>query len=120
MFSDGAVVSGSAFREMNFICSSLGLSWSIQDGKLQIIQLGKALDGKAILLSASTGMIGSPTVDTDGVLTVTMLLAPDVFPGRKLVLDSQRLKGQYRIEVCEYQGDTYEKDWYIKLTGKRY
>lgn len=119
-FSEGAVISGSSFREMNAVCKSLGLTWSIQDGKLQILSLRKALDGQAIKLSKSTGMIGSPTVDNDGVLTVTMLLAPDVFPGRKLVLDADRLKGQYRIEACDYSGDTHGQDWYCKIEAKRY
>jgi hypothetical protein len=119
-FSEGAVISGSAFKEMNAVCKSLGLTWSIQDGKLQILSLRTALEGVAIKLSPSTGLIGSPTVDNDGVLSAVMLLAPDVFPGRKLVLDSKRLQGQYRIETCEYQGDTHGTDWYIKLEGKRY
>lgn len=119
-FSEGVAISGSAFREMNAICKSLNLTWSIQDKKLQILPLRKALDGQAILLSKSTGMIGSPTVDNDGVLNVTMLMAPDVFPGRKLVLDAQRLKGQYRIESCDYTGDTHGQDWYIQIEAKRY
>lgn len=119
-FSEGAVITGSAFREMNAITKSFGLTWSIQDGKLQILSLKQSLDGTAIKLSKNTGMIGSPTVDNNGVLTVTMLLAPDVFPGRKLVLDSERLKGQYRIETCDYTGDTWGQEWYIKLEAKRY
>jgi hypothetical protein len=119
-FSEGTVITGSAAKEMTAICQSLGLTWSIQDGKLQILSLRKALDGEAIKLSKDTGMIGSPTVDNDGVLSVNMLLAPDVFPGRKLVLEAQRLKGQYRIETCDYAGDTHGQDWYIKITAKRY
>jgi hypothetical protein len=119
-FSEGVVMSGSAFREMNAICKSLNLDWSIQNGKLQILSRGKTLDGQAIKLTKDTGLIGSPTVDNDGVLTAVMLLAPDVFPGRKLVLESQRLKGQYRIESCEYSGDTHGQEWYSKLEAKRY
>lgn len=119
-FSEGVVLSGSAFREMNAICKSLGLTWSIQDGKLQILTLQQALSGTAIKLSKETGLIGSPTVDNDGVLNATMLLAPDVFPGRKIVVDSERLKGQYRIESCNYVGDTHGQDWYTILEAKRY
>ncbi len=119
-FSEGTVISGSAYREMNAITRSLGLTWSIQDGKLQILPLRQALDGEAIVVSPETGMVGSPTVDSDGVLKVSMLMAPDVFPGRKLVLKSKRLQGQYRIEACEYTGDTHGQDWYISIEAKRY
>ena len=119
-FSEGAVISGSAFREMNAITKSLGLSWSIQNGNLQILELRKALDGTAIKLSKDSGLIGSPTVDNNGVMTCQMLLAPDVFPGRLLVLDAARLKGQYRIESCSYSGNTHGQEWYIQIEGKRY
>lgn len=120
IFTQGTVISGNAAREMTAICKSLGLTWSVQDGKLQILELKKALDGEAILLSAATGLVDSPSVDNDGVLSATMLLTPDVFPGRKLVLDSLRLKGQYRIESCRYTGDTQSADWYINVEAKRY
>jgi hypothetical protein len=119
-FAEGVVISGSAFREMNSICRSLSLTWSIQGGKLQILPLKTALEGQAIVVSERTGMIGSPTVDNDGVLSVKMLLAPDVFPGRKIVLEAERLKGQYRIESCSYSGDTHGGDWYIDIEAKRY
>lgn len=119
-FAEGTVITGSAYREMTSICRSVGLTWSIQDGKLQLLPLREALAGTAIQLSRSTGLIGSPTVDNDGVMSCRMLMIPDVFPGRPLVLDSARLKGQYRLEVCEYSGDTSGGDWYIDAQGKRY
>lgn len=119
-FAEGCVLSGSAYREMNAICKSVGLTWSIQDGKLQILPLRQALQGSAVLLSPQTGLIGSPTVDNKGVMSCRMLMAPDVFPGRLLVLESARLRGQYRIEACDYTGDTRGQDWYIDLQAKRW
>jgi len=120
LFSEGTVIFGSAFREMNELCKSLGLSWSIQGGKLQILELKKALEGQAIKISERTGLIGSPTVDNKGVLTCQTLLIPDVFPGRLMTLESERIQGQYRIESCQYTGDTRGQDWYIQIEGKRY
>ena len=119
-FSEGAVFSGSAFREMNAICRTCGLSWSIQNGKLQILPLKTALQGTAVSVSQSSGMVGAPTVDNDGVLTVKTLLIPDVFPGRLMVLDAQRLKGNYRIESCHYEGQTHGETWYNTIQAKRY
>lgn len=120
IFTAGTVLSGSAVREMTNICRAVGLTWSVQDGKLQILPLAKALDGEAIKLSAATGMVGSPSVDTKGVLKVTTLMIPDVFPGRKIVLDAVRLKGQYRIEKTQHQGDTFGGDWKIEIEAKKY
>lgn len=120
LFTEGTVLTGSASREMTAICKSAGLDWSIQDGKLQILPLRTSLDGQAIQMSNVSGMIGSPTVDNDGVLTVRSLLIPDLFPGRKMVLDSARIKGQYRVEECTYTLDTAGTDWYIESKAKRY
>ncbi len=120
VFAEGTVISGNAARELTNLCRSTGFQWSIQNGKLQILAVGTALRGEAIKLSTDTGLVGSPTVDTKGVAKATMLMAPDVFPGRAVVLDSERLKGQYRIESTEHKGDTHGQDWYIDMVLKRY
>lgn len=120
MFSEGTVISGNAAREMYNICRSVGLTYSVQDGKLQLLPLKTALDGEALNITSNTGMIGSPTVDNKGLVKVRILIQPDVFPGRKLVLDSFRIEGQYRIETTHHVGDTAGKDWYIDIEAKRY
>lgn len=120
IFSMGTVLSGSASREMTNVCRSSGLTWSIQNGALQLLPLKTALDGVAINLTPQTGLIGSPTVDNKGVLSCKMLLMPDVFPGRKLVIKSDRLQGQYRIEEVNSSGNTSSTDWYHDIKGKRY
>ena len=120
IFPAGTVLTGSAAREMSSICKSLNLEWSIQKGKLVILERGRALEGEAVALSKYTGMIGSPTVDNKGILSVSSLMNPEIFPGRLLVLDGDRLQGQYRIEDCTYVGDTRTNDWRIDMHGKRY
>lgn len=120
LFTMGTVLTGSASREMSSICRSSGLTWSIQNGVLQLLPLRTYLDGTAINLSPQTGMIGSPTVDNDGIMSVKMLLMPDVIPGRKIVIKSDRLQGQYRIEEVNSSGDTSGQDWYHDIKGKRY
>lgn len=122
IFTAGTVLSGSAVREMSNVCKAVGLTWSVQDGKLQILPIAKALDGEAIKISSATGMVGTPSVDTKGVLKVNTLMIPDVFPGRKLVLDAARLKGQYRIEKTTHKGDTSigSDQWGIEIEAKKY
>lgn len=120
LFNQGTVLTGSASREMSNICRSSGLTWSVQNGALQLLPLKTFLDGTAINLTPQTGMIGSPTVDNDGVMSVKCLLMPDVIPGRKIVIKSDRLSGQYRIEEVTSSGDTSGQDWYHDIKGKRY
>jgi hypothetical protein len=120
MFSAGTVIYGNAAREMTALCRSVGLTWSVQDGKLQLLPLRQVLPGEAILLSASTGLVGSPTVDNKGVMSCRMLMLPDVMPGRALVLDSKRLKGAYRIEATKHVGFTAGQDWYVDVEARSY
>lgn len=119
-FPTGTVISGPAAREMTYFCRSADLEWSIQDGAIQILDRGKALDQEAILVSAETGMLDSPTVDVDGILTVKILMTPDVRPGRLIVLDAARIKGNYKIETAKWKGDTSGNDWTIELNARRY
>lgn len=119
-FSMGTVLSGSASREMTRVCRSLGLEWSVQSGELQILERGQATSPDAIWCSQEHGMLGSPTIDGKGVLTVRMLMTPGAFPGRILALDAARLKGNFRITETTHKGDTTGGSWEVEIKGKRY
>lgn len=116
----GTVISGRVSQELTDWCRSCDLEWSIQDGAIQILDRGKALATRALKLSAKTGLIGSPTVDIDGVLSAKMFMVPDVRPGSLVVIDALRVKGNYRIEKAVWSGDTSGGDWTIDISAKRY
>jgi hypothetical protein len=120
IFPAGTVISGPVSRELTAFARSADLEVSIQDGALQFLDRGKALAGTSVLLSPSTGLIGSPTVDNDGVLEAKMLMIPDVRCGGLMTIEARRVKGTYRIEEIEYAGDTAGDDWSITARGKRY
>jgi hypothetical protein len=119
LFPQGGVLSGSASQIMTRTAQSLGFEWSIQEGTLQLLQARAPMAASATLLSASTGLVGSPSIDNEGILTAQCLLIPDVFPGRLIVLESERLSGSYRVEKCNYSGNTAGPDWYIDLEAKK-
>lgn len=120
LLSHGAVFSGPAAKQLTDWARSADLEWSIQDGAVQFIDRGKALAGRAIKLSDDSGMVGAPTVDNEGVLSVRMLIMPDVRPGTLLVMDAARVKGNYRIEEAHWTGNTAGGEWYIDVEAKRY
>ena len=119
-FPAGAVVSGSASRELVEIARSADLEVSIQDGGLQFLDRGKALAGRAIRLAPETGMIGSPTVDNEGLLTVESLIIPGLKPGALVVVEGKRVKGNFRATKCTWSGDTAGEDWKITTEAERY
>lgn len=120
LFTLGTVLSGSAAQEMTRICRAVGWTWSIQNGALQMLQIGASLAGTAISVNQSTGMIGSPSIDKDGFLTCKSLIVPDVFPGRLMVLTSQRISGQFKIVETTHTGDRKGQSWYVEIKAKRY
>ena len=81
---------------------------------------GKALSSTAVRLAPETGLIGSPTVDKDGILEATMQMIPDIRCGGLVTSDARRVKGAYRIEEAEWVGDSSGADWGITVRGSRY
>lgn len=117
MFIKGATMSGSAARHLNDICQSADLEWSVQDGGLQFLDKGAALNTKAVFLSSSTGLVDSPTVDRKGKVNATSLLQPDIKPGALVEIAAEGVSGFYRVEKVEYTGATRELEWYASFEG---
>lgn len=129
MFGPGTAISGKTALELSDFCRSAGLSWSVQDGKLQIIDKNKPLSDLAVELGSDSGLVGSPSIDfaassktkKGGVyVKARALLIPELTPGRKIVLKSEAVSGAYRIEEVEYEGDTHGLNWYANLTCRSY
>ena len=114
-YAAGGALYGSAADELDAFCKAAQLDWSIQDGKLLILDRGKALEGSALSLSSDTGLIESPKVDSKGIVTAKTLMIPDMYPGRAVVFNAKSLKGGYRVEECTYQGDTHGPNWEIEI-----
>lgn len=113
---EGAVVRGNAAQELTRLCSSAGLSWSVQDGVLQLLAVGRALSRVAVELSPDTGLVESPEKGKGGTVKARALLLPDLVPGRLVSLRSEVVTGTLRVEEVECTGDTRGDDWYASLT----
>jgi hypothetical protein len=117
-FVNGVTVSGSAARELDKIVKSAGLEWSIQAGVFQLLKPGESLEDFAVVLTPETGLIGSPTVGSDGVISLTALLNSDIVPGRQLQVESVVLSGNYKAIRCDYAGSTTSGSWYVNVEAK--
>lgn len=135
-FPTGTTLSGYVSDELYAILRSAGLEYSIQDGKLQIVTRGKALNDEAIILAPDTGLTGSASVGSDGILHATCLMIPDLIPGRMVKVRSTQafenilsiqsrgkgrrhlegFAGVFRAQKCTYSGDTTASDnWGIAI-----
>ena len=118
VYAEGATLSGHAATEMTNLCRSCGLEWSIQDGALQILDIGKALDSEAIVLDQSL-LIGTPSISNKGIAEGTTFLQKDFTPGRQVQIAHPFLSGVFRLEKCEYSLDSYAEDWIVKFEAAR-
>lgn len=118
--ANGIVMSGKAEQSFDKIVKSMGYSWSIQDGQIQILGPTEVLRGEAVLLTPGTGLIGTPEAGDKGYVKARSLLQPDLLPGRKLKIESKNKKvnGFFRAEKCVFIGDTWGSDWYVDVEGK--
>lgn len=115
-YVNGTTVTGKASRQLTKILKSAGKEWSIQDGALQLLDVGQFLRGFAVVVSPETGMIGSPTIGNDGILRTRMLLDGDLVPGRQVKLQTRDVPPAFfRVERAEYIGDTAGQDWYVDI-----
>lgn len=126
-------VKGPVFHELEHICRSCGLSWSIQDSALQLREQGRPVDSRTTgpLLRADSGLIGTPEVEvatqaaagvTKGqtVVTGSCLLRADLVPGLPFRVESVAFTGNLVCRACVVRGDSATNDWYVEWTGTPY
>jgi hypothetical protein len=117
-YAEGTVVSGPARDELDGLLRSAGIEWLIQDGVLQLLVRDRALRATAVRLTPGTGLVESPSLDSENVLRARALLQPGIYPGRKVVVESEFITGTYRVQRAEYLGDTRGGDWIVEIEGK--
>jgi hypothetical protein len=120
VYPAGKTLAGSAQRALMDFARSADLEISIQDSNIQILDRGQALAGEAILLDSEHGLLGSPTVDADGILTADAEMIPDVRCGRIVQMNAKRVKGAYKIAEVTYTGQSAGDDWGVQIRGPRY
>lgn len=114
------VLVGNAWQLIDEFCRSSDLEFSIQDGVLQVLDYGGALDNLAFELSDQTGLLASPSVDIAGIVKAECLLIPDLRPGRKVSFQSRYVTGGYIVQEVEYEGSNFGEKFYATVKGKKY
>lgn len=90
----------------------------IDDDALVVKDIGKALEGKAILISAGTNMIGVPLADEKGG-KVRVMFDPNIKLGQAIQIQSdvnKSMNGQYTIYAMSGSLMSRGQDWYLDLS----
>lgn len=117
-YAGGYVHAGWARDAISEVCRDLGVAWSIQDGAFLALAPSAAKTGEtAVLLNASTGLIGAPSREKEGI-QATSLLQPSLKPGGLVRIESLWVTGDYKITEVTHRGSFRGGDWYSQLKGK--
>jgi hypothetical protein len=122
-YPKGVALKGASFDLLCDLAASCGLEVTIQGGVAQWLSRGRPLGGQAYLLQTTpqnTGVIGEPTVDTKGVLSIQTLMLPGLAPGQPVSVSTAYISGLYRVVSFETTGDSAGDDWTHSLECKRY
>lgn len=137
----GKTMCGMARNYMRDFARTTQTTWSIQDGKIQVVPETSYLPGEVVVINSQTGMVGMPEQMQNGI-RVKMLLNPNVKISRDIELnnssiqqfeysiavdqqaDAERQKlqnaldadGHYVVIWIEHFGDTRGNDWYSEAT----
>lgn len=130
----GESISGSSKDLLDTYAEQYGFQWSIQDGEIVTAPIESPLSGvESVLISSTSGMIGSPTITEIGVDVMTLLnprLAPnspftiesvstDVQLGNLFFRDVKRTvaEGTYKVMESTFKGDSWEGEWTSSIKG---
>ena len=121
---NGFVAWGRANEVIDKLLRSQGLTFSVQDGAIQILPLRGYTAKAAVLIDENHGMIGSPefgsapTKKKRRMLKIKCLMDADKIrlrPGDRISLQSIVHQGVCSIQKVELDGDTYGDNWFTEL-----
>lgn len=131
----GQTLSGSSKDILDNFADEYGFNWNIQDGEVIITPVDQPLTGtEAVLITALTGMLGSPTVTEIGA-DVTTLLNPKLLPNTAFEIKSinadvelgnvffRNIKrtnatGLYKVQEVTFKGNSREGEWVSSVKGR--
>jgi len=120
VFLESAIITGSAKDELDRVLRGTNLEWSVQDGVLQLLERNQPVRQEAVLLTKESGLVRSPTVDRDGVISARSLMNGELVPGVIVTIRSVTGERTLRVARAVYIGDTAGNDWYVDIAGKAY
>jgi hypothetical protein len=119
----GAYVMGFSSDELARLLARYGYSFSIQNGRLQVLADEQAVAGQDRALDSDNNLIGEPEMGTrpkDGKpakMKALALIYPEMAPGVSIKLSSRSVNGRFRIIRVGHEGDTHGEKWTTEIEG---
>lgn len=118
VYKKGVVLHGKVSDLLDRYCTSAGFRWCVMDGQLQVLGKNESLLETVVILNSSTGLIGSPELGEEGTIKCTALMQGRIKPGKKLLVESEKVTGSFRTEKVIFEGDTWGENWYSQIEAR--
>lgn len=118
VFDEGTVLNGWAADELRGLLRSFGVTYSIQDGEIQCRAPGGYIPVTRVILSPTTGLVGSPEKDINGFVKATCLIQPGLFVDGRVTFITEDFRQDAVIRSVKYEGESAGKSWYAKIETK--
>lgn len=118
--SRGTALQGSPTACMNELGETFAFDWMVENGAIKIIKRDFALDNQVYVISAGTGMIGSPVV-SDTEVGIRYTLNPKIKLGDTIKLESMaprfEFSGAFFYDIPRTIGEGYYKVYSLVFAG---
>lgn len=125
-YAGGLSLHGPAHVELTRALTPFGLTWSIQDGELQILSSEETRLDQALVVSEATGLLGSPEFGLPEnpkkppTLHARMQLEPRLRPGGRIMMDSLAVKGPFKLKRVVHAGDSFRSGpWHSEIEARQ-
>lgn len=114
----GLNIQGLAMKTLKMLLGKQGKEVSIQNNNIEIAEPTEkeSKNERAITISVTTGMIGSPTMREKGI-EFKSLINPVLSPAGQIssvFLNSKGFNSIYRVRSIKFKGDTHDNPWYMQ------
>lgn len=109
-------------------CDCCGLTWSLQNGVMQVKKPGGTMSREVFVLSADSGLLGIPARVTEAASQesadpeigwdVEYFLNGAINIDDYVKLESEKVTGYFRVYSIEMSGDNLSEDWVCKTRLK--
>lgn len=123
---NGITVSGLASTIVDQLAKKQNVDFSVQDNKTQLLGKNEDTGEEAIVLTPSTGLIGSPRIGLigkesskqDGIEFKALIQTTRFKPGRLVKITSREVDGFFKILKSKFTGDTHASAWFVNCEAK--
>jgi hypothetical protein len=139
VFKNGITLSGRVYNYLDQYCRTYHMSWSINDGVIDIRDINSKSQSTGYLITPENGLIGEPSETNNKVnkkkaktkqsteelvddtptagVSFTCLLQPEIRPDRVVEVRSNFVGGFYAVKSVTHKGSFEGSDWYTEVEG---